>query len=49
MTSGIVPPIAEDVLRTLSVHVYDKISNPKFNRKISVPKVINTILKSIFE
>ncbi|MBI3314834.1 MAG: hypothetical protein HYZ86_02675, partial [Candidatus Omnitrophica bacterium] len=49
MTSGIVPPIAEDVLRTLSVHVYDKISNPKFDRKISVPKVINTILKSIFE
>jgi len=48
MTSGIVPPVAEDVLRTLTVHVYDKITNPKFDRKISVPKIINTILKSLF-
>ncbi|MDO8675695.1 MAG: AsmA-like C-terminal region-containing protein [Candidatus Omnitrophota bacterium] len=49
MTSGIVPPIAQDVLQTLTVHIYDKITNPKFDRKISVPRVINTILKSIFE
>jgi hypothetical protein len=48
MTSGIVPPVAEEVLRTLTVHVYDKITNPKFDRKISVPKIINTILKSLF-
>ncbi len=48
MTSGVVPPIAEEVLRSLQVHIYDKISNPKFDKKISVQKVLNSILKSIF-
>ncbi len=48
LTSGVVPEMAEQVLRTLSVRIYDKISNPKYDRKISVPQVLNTILKSIF-
>ncbi|MBI4309986.1 MAG: hypothetical protein HY591_06610, partial [Candidatus Omnitrophica bacterium] len=47
MTSGIVPSIAEEVLRSLKIHIYDKIANPKFGKKISVPQVINSIIKTI--
>lgn len=47
MTSGVIPPIAEQVLRSLDIHIYDKISAPKFNKKISVPQVINSIIKTI--
>ena len=47
LSSGVVPPIAQDVLKTLNIHVYDKISNPKFKRKISMPQVINTLLKNL--
>lgn len=46
-SAGIIPDIALDVLQTLKIRIYDKISNPKFDRKISVPKVLNTILKNI--
>ncbi len=45
MSSGVVPQLAEEVLRTLEVHIHDKISNPKFDKKISVPQVINSALK----
>ncbi len=48
MSSGLVPPIAEEVLRTLSIHIYGKVSDPKFDKKISVPQVINSILKTLF-
>ena len=47
LSSGVVPAIAHDVLNTLNIHIYDKISNPKFKRKISVPQVINTLLKNL--
>jgi hypothetical protein len=47
MTSGVIPPVAEQVLRTLNIHIYDKISAPKFNKKISVPQVLNSIIKTI--
>ncbi len=47
MTSGVIPPVAEQVLRTLSIHIYDKITAPKFTKKISVPQVLNSIIKTI--
>ena len=47
MTSGIIPQIAEEVLRTLKIHIYDNIFNPKYDKKISVPQVINSIIKTI--
>lgn len=47
MTSGLVPQIAEEVLRSLEVRIYDKISNPKFDKKISVSKVINSLINTI--
>ena len=49
LSSGVVPAIANDVLNTLNIHIYDKISNPKFKRKISVPQVINTLLKNFLQ
>jgi len=49
LSSGIVPPIANDVLSTLNIHIYDKIANPKFKKKISVPQVINTLLKNLLQ
>jgi AsmA-like C-terminal region len=49
LSSGTVPLIAQDALNTLNIHIYDKISNPKFNKKISVPQVINTFLKNLLQ
>lgn len=49
LSSGVVPPIAQDVLRTLNIRIYDKIANPKFKRKISMPQVINTLLKNFLQ
>ncbi len=49
LSSGIVPAIANDVLNTLNIHVYDKITNPKFKKKISVPQVINSLLKNLLQ
>jgi AsmA-like C-terminal region len=49
LSSGIVPAIAHDVLSTLNIHIYDKIDNPKFKRKISVPQVINSLLKNLLQ
>jgi len=49
LSSGVVPAIAHDVLNTLNIHIYDKISNPKFKKKISMPQVINTLLKNFLQ
>jgi len=49
LSSGVVPAIAHDVLSTLNIHIYDKISDPKFKKKISVPQVINTLLKNLLQ
>jgi hypothetical protein len=49
LSSGSVPTIAHDVLNTLNIHIYDKISDPKFKKKISVPQVINTLLKNLWQ
>jgi hypothetical protein len=49
LSSGIVPAIARDVLNTLNIHIYDKISNPKIKKKISMPPVINTLLKNLLQ
>ena len=49
LSSGTVPAIAHDVLNTLNIHIYDKITNPKFKKKISVPQVINTLLKNLLQ
>ncbi|MBF0504759.1 MAG: hypothetical protein HQL14_06625 [Candidatus Omnitrophica bacterium] len=49
LSSGVVPPIAQDVLQTLNIHIYDKIANPKFKKKISVPQVLNTLLKNFLQ
>jgi len=49
LSSGVVPAIAHDVLNTLNIHIYDKISDPKFKKKISVPQVINTLLKNLLQ
>ena len=49
LSSGIVPAIAHDVLSTLDIHIYDKINDPKFKKKISVPSVINTLLKNFLQ
>jgi len=49
LSSGVVPAIAHDVLNTLDIHIYDKIDNPQFKKKISVPQVINTLLKNFLQ
>jgi hypothetical protein len=49
LTSGVVPPIAHDVLSTLEIHIYDKIANPKFKKKISMPQVINSLIKNLLQ
>jgi hypothetical protein len=49
LSSGVVPAIAHDVLNTLDIHIYDKIDDPKFKKKISVPQVINTLLKNFLQ
>jgi len=49
LSSGVVPSIAHDVLNTLNIHIYDKIADPKFKKKISVPQVINTLLKNFLQ
>jgi hypothetical protein len=49
LSSGVVPAIAHDVLNTLDIHIYDKIANPKFKKKISVPQVINSLLKNLLQ
>lgn len=49
LSSGIVPAMAHDVLKTLNIHIYDKIANPKFKKKISVHQVINTLLKNLLQ
>ncbi len=49
LSSGIVPAIANDVLKTLDIHIYDKIENPKYNKKISVPQVLNSLLKNFLQ
>ena len=49
LSSGVVPAIAHDVLNTLNIHIYDKISDPKFKKKISVPQVIKTLFKNLLQ
>jgi hypothetical protein len=49
LSSGVVPGIARDILQTLNIHIYDNIANPKFKRKISVPQVINSLLKNLWQ
>jgi len=49
LSSGVVPDIAHDVLNTLKIHIYDKISDPKFKKKISMPQVINSLLKNFLQ
>jgi hypothetical protein len=49
LSSGVVPAIADDVLKTLNIHIYDKIADPKFKKKISVPQVLNTLLKNLLQ
>ena len=49
LSSGVVPAIAHDALNTLQIRVYDKIGNPKFKKKISVPQVINSLLKNFLQ
>ncbi len=49
LSSGVVPEVAHDVLSSLNIRIYDKISDPKFKRKISVPQVINTLFKNLLE
>jgi len=49
LSSGIVPAIAHDVLSTLNIRIYDKISDPKFKKKLSVPQVINSLIKNFLE
>jgi hypothetical protein len=49
LSSGIVPAIAHDVLNTLNIRIYDRIENPKFKKKISVPQVINSLLKNLLQ
>lgn len=47
LSSGVVPPIAHDVLSSLDIHIYDKIGKPKFDKKISAGQVINTVIKNL--
>jgi len=49
LSSGSIPDIAHDMLKSLSIRIYDKISNPKFGKKISVPQVINTLIKNLWQ
>jgi len=49
LSSGVVPAIAHDMLKTLNIRIYDKITDPKFKRRISVPQVINTLIKNLLE
>ena len=49
LSSGVVPEVAHDVLNTLNIHIYDKISDPKFKKKISVPQVINSLFKNLLQ
>jgi len=49
LSSGVVPAMAHDVLQSLNIRIYDKISNPKFKKKISVPQVINTLFKNLLQ
>ena len=49
LSSGSTPDIAHDALKSLNIHIYDKIANPKFKRKISVPQVINTLIKNLWQ
>ena len=49
LSSGVFPAMAHDVLKSLSIRVYDKISAPKFKKKISVPQVINTLFKNLWQ
>ncbi|MBF0571809.1 MAG: hypothetical protein HQL12_08025 [Candidatus Omnitrophica bacterium] len=49
LSSGAVPDIAHDMLKSLNIRIYDNIANPKFKKKISVPQVINTLLKNLLQ
>lgn len=49
LSSGIVPAVAHDLLSTLDIRIYDKINDPKFKKKISVPQVINSLIKNFLE
>jgi len=49
LSSGVVPTIAHDVLNTLDIRIYDNIENPKFKKKISVPQVINSLIKNFLQ
>jgi hypothetical protein len=49
LSSGVVPPIAHDVLSTLDIRIYDKIADPKFKKTISMPQVINTLIKNLLQ
>jgi hypothetical protein len=49
LSSGAIPAIAHDVLKSLNIHIYDKITDPKFKKKISMPQVINTLLKNFLQ
>ncbi|MBF0512124.1 MAG: hypothetical protein HQL13_07350, partial [Candidatus Omnitrophica bacterium] len=47
--SSIVPDIAHDLLQSVGVHIYDKITAPKFKKKISMPQVINSLIKKLWQ
>ncbi len=49
LSSGVVPDIAHDVLQSLNIHIYDQIGDPKFKKKISIPQVINTLIKNLLQ
>jgi len=47
LSSGVVPPVAREVLQTLNIRITGKITHPKFKRKISVPQVFNSLFKKL--
>ncbi|MDE2008729.1 MAG: AsmA family protein [Candidatus Omnitrophica bacterium] len=49
LSSGVVPDIAHDVLNSINIRIYDKIADPKFKRRISMPQVINTLIKNFLQ
>jgi hypothetical protein len=49
LSSGTVPAVAHNVLDTLNIHIYDKITNPKFKKKISMPQVINSLFENLLQ
>ncbi len=47
LSSGLIPSVAEDVLGTLKIRIYGNVHDPKFEKKISMPQVINSIIKTV--